>query len=153
MRNPKIITAVVTLCEAFNRTPTKATFAAYEIGLAGITPEAVERAVALCLQRMKFMPSPAEIREIAVTDGGSYETVAHQAFTVLQDTVRRLGSDYSVNFEDGAINATVRRLGGWQKCCDQAARASEFSMLVKRQSSAMPARRSSRRMPRLKQID
>jgi hypothetical protein len=119
MKNPQITSAIATLCEVFNRTPTPATFAAYEIGLSGISPQAVERAVANGLQRWKFMPSPAEIREIAITGGGSFESAADRAFTVLQDAVRRHGSDCSVNFEDGAINAAVRRLGGWWQCCDQ----------------------------------
>lgn len=119
MKNPRVTQPIATLFEAFNRRPTPATFAAYEIGLYGIAVEAVERAVSVSLQRCKFMPVPAELREIAMTNGGSYESMAERAFATLAGIVRRYGSDGSVNFADGAINATVRRLGGWKSCCDQ----------------------------------
>lgn len=118
MRNPKIVHAVAALCEAFNRTPTEATFGAYEIGLAGLTGEQVERAAALALQRCKFMPVPAELRELAAGGGQSYEAMAERAFVTLAQTIQGTGSDYSVSFQDGAINATVRLLGGWGRVCN-----------------------------------
>lgn len=121
MKDPRITKAVAALCEAFNRQPTPATFGAYEIGLAGMTPEQVERGAALALQRCKFMPAPAEIRELAIGGGQSPEAMAALAFDTLRDAVQGLGSDYSVNFSDGAINATVRMLGGWQRVCEMPA--------------------------------
>lgn len=119
MKNPRITAAVATLCEAFNRKPTPATFAAYEIGLKGLSEEQVELATAQALSKCKFMPVPAELRELAGTGGDSYESMAERAFHVLDKAVTSLGADRSVNFHDGAINAAVRLLGGWQKCCDQ----------------------------------
>lgn len=119
MKNPRITAAVATLCEAFNRKPTPATFAAYEIGLKGLSEEQVELATAQALSKCKFMPVPAELRELAGTGGDSYESMADRAFHVLDKAVTSLGADRSVNFHDGAINAAVRLLGGWQKCCDQ----------------------------------
>lgn len=119
MKSQRITAAVATLCEAFNRKPTPATFAAYEIGLKGLSEEQVEHATAMALSRCKFMPVPAELRELAGTGGDSYESMAERAFHVLDKAVTSLGGDRSVNFHDGAINAAVRLLGGWQKCCDQ----------------------------------
>lgn len=119
MKSQRITAAVATLCEAFNRKPTPATFAAYEIGLKGLSEEQVEHATAMALAKCKFMPVPAELRELAGTGGDSYESMAERAFHVLDKAVTSLGGDRSVNFHDGAINATVRLLGGWQKCCDQ----------------------------------
>lgn len=116
-RDPKVVAAVAALCEAFGRTPTEATFAAYAIGLAGVAPESVERAAAAALRRCRFMPSPAELREFAMTGGVGYEALAERAFASLRDAIRRHGADASVNFADSAINATVRRLGGWARCC------------------------------------
>jgi hypothetical protein len=119
MKSQRITAAVATLCEAFNRKPTPATFAAYEIGLKGLTEEQVEHATAMALGKCKFMPVPAELRELAGTGGESYDSMAERAFHVLDGAVSQLGGDRSVNFHDGAINAAVRLLGGWQKCCDQ----------------------------------
>lgn len=119
MKSQRITAAVATLCEAFNRKPTPATFAAYEIGLKGLSEEQVERATAMALAKCKFMPVPAELRELAGTGGESYDSMAERAFHVLDKAVSQLGGDRSVNFHDGAINAAVRLLGGWQKCCDQ----------------------------------
>lgn len=117
MKNPRIIAAVGMLCEAFNRKPTAATFAAYEIGLAGISPEAVERAVAAALQKSKFMPTPAELREFSGAGGASFDTMAERAWHQLTEAVRTLGPDKSVNFADGLINAAIRVGGGWQRLC------------------------------------
>lgn len=119
MKSQRITAAVATLCEAFNRKPTPATFAAYEIGLKGLSEEQVEHATAMALAKCKFMPVPAELRELSGTGGDSYESTAEKAFHVLDKAVSQLGGDRSVNFHDGAINAAVRLLGGWQKCCDQ----------------------------------
>jgi len=119
MKSQRITAAVAALCEAFNRQPTPATFAAYEIGLKGLSEEQVERATAMALAKCKFMPVPAELRELAGTGGESYDSMAERAFHVLDKAVSQLGGDRSVNFHDGGINAAVRLLGGWQKCCDQ----------------------------------
>jgi hypothetical protein len=88
--------AIVALCEAFNRKASPAMIAAYAMGLQGLGPDLIERACRLALQRSRFMPVPAELREMAITDGRDYGTVAEAAFRVLQ-------------------RAAVRRLGGWQR--------------------------------------
>lgn len=118
MKNPRVVNAVAMLCEAFNRKPTDATFAAYEIGLNGIGEDHVERAAAVALQRCKFMPTPAELRELAGTGGGSFESMAERAWQQFTEAVRRLGPDKSVSFQDGVINAVIRHHGGWQRVCD-----------------------------------
>lgn len=67
-----------------------------------------------------FWVPRSQLGRIWYADGGdSYESMAEKAFHVLDKAVSSLGGDRSVNFHDGAINATVRLLGGWQKCCDQ----------------------------------
>lgn len=119
MPNEKIATAITVLCEAFSRKSSAALLTAYEIGLAGLSDALVERSVRLALQRCQFMPAPAELREIAITNGTSYANIGEAAFRLLQRAVARIGPDGSVNFQDGGINATVRRLGGWAKVCSQ----------------------------------
>lgn len=111
--------AITALAESYRQTVTPGLFHGYRMGLAGLSTEAIERACALALQRCKFMPVPAELRELAGTGGESYESMAERAFHVLDKAVRHVGPDLSVNFQDGAINAAVRLLGGWQRCCNQ----------------------------------
>ena len=111
--------AITALAESYRQKVTPGLFHGYRMGLAGLSTTDIERACALALQKCKFMPVPAELRELAGTGGDSYESLAERAFHVLDKAVSSLGGDKSVNFHDGAINATVRLLGGWQKCCDQ----------------------------------
>lgn len=113
-----IINSVTALAEAFGRTATKATVGAYEIGLRGLSDEQIEAATAIALQQCKFMPVPAELRELATGHGEGYEAMGEKAFHTLKQTMQRLGPDYSVNFVDGVLNATVRLLGGWQRVND-----------------------------------
>jgi hypothetical protein len=119
MHNERIINALISLCEAFGRTASEVTIGAYEIGLAGLTAEQIEQATAMALRTKKFMPVPAELRELAASSGACYENMAERAFLALQRAVQRLGPDYSVNFHDGAINVVVRLLGGWIHICEQ----------------------------------
>lgn len=111
--------AITALAESYRQKVTPGLFHGYRMGLAGLAIADIERGCAMALQKCKFMPVPAELRELAGTGGESYESMAERAFHVLQGAVSSLGGDRSVNFHDGAINATVRLLGGWQKCCDQ----------------------------------
>jgi hypothetical protein len=140
MKNPKIAQAVAALCEAFNRKPTTATYGAYEIGLAGLTAEQVERAAALALQRCKFMPVPAELRELAVGAGQSFDAMAEHAFLTLSETVRRKSDMDSVCFADGLINATVRILGGWEALYGETMTTERFDVWFRKDFLACYAR-------------
>jgi hypothetical protein len=113
MASEALINAVIGLCEAFGRTASEATIGAYDIGLRGLSDAEIERAAALALRTCKFMPVPAELRELATGQGEGFEAMAEKAFHALKQAMQRLGPDYSVNFADGLINATVRLLGGW----------------------------------------
>jgi hypothetical protein len=115
----KFAMAITALAESYRQKVTPGLFHGYRMGLAGLSAADIERACALALQKCKFMPVPAELRELAGTGGESYDSMAERAFHVLDKAVSQLGGDRSVNFHDGAINAAVRLLGGWQKCCDQ----------------------------------
>ena len=111
--------AIQALADSYRQKSTPGMFHGYRLGLAGLSISDIERACALALQKCKFMPVPAELRELAGTGGESYDSMAERAFHVLDKAVSQLGGDRSVNFHDGGINAAVRLLGGWQKCCDQ----------------------------------
>lgn len=118
MASPKFNAAIVGLCEAFGKPASEARVGAYAIGLRSLTDERVVEAAALALERCKFMPVPAELLELAQTGGAGVDATAEQAFAALREAIQDHGADYSVSFEDGAINAAVRSLGGWQRVCD-----------------------------------
>lgn len=115
----KIAVTIAALCEAFNRSPTKATFMAYEIGLGDISDEQLDRAALATLQSasQKFMPTPGELRALALTEGRGVESRVDEAWSTLNRAIDKFGAGRSVNFRDGLINATVRMLGGWERIC------------------------------------
>lgn len=113
----RIAIAVTALAEAFRQKTTDAMLLGYQWGLDGLPIAEIERACALALQRCKFMPVPSELRELCGSAGGSFDTMAEQAWVTFVDAVRRLGPEKTVNFRDGLVNATIRAHGGWQRCC------------------------------------
>ena len=62
------------------------------------------------------MPSPAELRELAGDLGA--RDAAILAWDAFERAVVSHGGYSTVLFEDPAINATVRQLGGWERCCE-----------------------------------
>jgi hypothetical protein len=119
MANKKNITEIVSLlCEAYGRQPSPATFLAFEIGLDGISDEAAKLASQAVLQRPgKFMPAPGEVRELALSNGRGFDATVTAAWQCFVDAIASVGYTRSPNFVDGLINATVRHLGGWERCC------------------------------------
>ena len=115
-RKREIVTIVTMLAEAMNKSVTPETFAIWEIGLAGIELAAIKRAVELWVKRSRFMPTPADIREMA----GEIrpDDRAQQAWIIVERAVRRVGAYKTVSFDDIAINATLRSLGGWVRVCE-----------------------------------
>jgi len=107
----RLVELVAGLCEAFNRTPTKATFEGYTIGLEDIPLPAIEGAVRRALRELRFMPTAAELRELAGDLSSSDRAV------IAWDCVLKhlhLGPYKHVSFvDDRIINATIRNMGGW----------------------------------------
>lgn len=114
-----VMTSVGVLAEAFGRTATEATIAAYTIGLGGLSPRQIENATGKALRSCKFMPTPAELRELSgelkLTDR------AEIAWACFERAVTQHGGYRSVCFDDPAINATIQSLGGWTACCEMPA--------------------------------
>ena len=111
----RVAVVVGVLCEAYRQTATEVTIRAYEMGLDGLTAEHIEEAVRLALQRLKFMPTPAELRDLV--GGPKPEDRAQLAWAAFERAVVRIGAYRTVDFDDALINATVRSLGGWERCC------------------------------------
>lgn len=111
-----IAAAVTLLAEGYNRQATKATFHAYIAGLEGLTVAQIEDGVNRALRECKFMPSPAELRELSGELKGQDRAV--KAWMAFESAVQTQGGYRSVDFDDVVINATVRSLGGWSYVCD-----------------------------------
>ena len=57
--------AMLALCSAFNREADRPFLMAYEMGLEGLTSQQIERAVRESILTSRFMPTVAELRELA----------------------------------------------------------------------------------------
>lgn len=102
---------IATLCETFQREASAATIEAYWLGLEDLTLEAVEHGARRALRECEFMPAPARLRALS----GMTTTAdrAELAWERVLFAIRSAGGWESVDFEDPAINAAVRGIGGW----------------------------------------
>jgi len=75
---------------------------------------AIEQAITTC----KFFPKPAEIIEIIKAAQVAREKDPAVAWEELQDAMAIHDYDSDVQFDDGAIVAAVRGLGGWEGLCN-----------------------------------
>lgn len=117
-RKERFATAIVGLFESYRQKASDALLRIWFQALGDIPPDVLDAAVVQAIQKLKFMPTVAELRELAGTGGGSFEAMAERAWQQFTEAVRRLGPDKSVNFQDGVINAVIRHHGGWQRVCD-----------------------------------
>lgn len=95
----------------------RAMFMGYWLGLCDIALDAVRHGVERAIKTCKFMPSPAELREL------SGEMKPEQRAIIAWDAFRKamssVGWYQSVEFDDPLIHATVRNLGGWCKVIER----------------------------------
>lgn len=118
----ELLTAMaVTLPPRADLTP--AAFMGYWLGLRDLPLEAFEQAVAMALETCKFLPAPAELRELAGVLRPDDRAVL--AWDAVQKAYRDHGADYSLNFDDPAVNATLRSLGGLEAFADRMERDEE----------------------------
>jgi hypothetical protein len=108
---------VSVLASTFQRQVTPAMLQGYLIGLSGMALEDVKQATQTALRTCKFMPAPAELRELA--GDAKPEDAALIAWEIATRAVASVGWYGSVQFEDPAITATIRSLGGWQRFCER----------------------------------
>jgi hypothetical protein len=105
---------VTMLAETFGRKASPGLFKAYELGLADLSAGQVTWAATQALTKCRFMPPPAELREMLFV---KTEDRAVKAWLAFERAVVHHGYLRSVTFDDVVINATVRALGGWEACC------------------------------------
>lgn len=124
MESPKkwaaeVAKCIGTLASVFNFECDELAVEAYRMGLEGVASSAIRKATAAILQSpdWKFMPKPGELRSLALTGGQKPEQLTDAAWVALGKAIDRYGSTKSVNFHDAMLNATVKILGGWPRCC------------------------------------
>lgn len=107
--------AIIALAEMFRKQLSEPGLRLYAAAIADIPANIVETAVCESAKSCKFMPTPAELRELAgearIDDRA---TLAWEAFS---RAVASVGYYKSPDFDDPIINATVRTLGGWERWC------------------------------------
>ncbi len=108
-----LIEAVAT---TFGKQIDKAMLLGYWMGLNDLSEEQLERACMRAIRTCKFMPKPAELRELTGALSASAQAVL--AFHDVEKALGSCGYYRSPNFEDKVINATIRNLGGWMRICD-----------------------------------
>lgn len=87
----------------------------YYVALQDLDEQAWQRATARALRELKFFPRPAELRELAGEHSSNDRVIA--AWTEAMTAAASVGGWSSVDFEDPAINAAVRSMGGWIRFC------------------------------------
>lgn len=113
---PRFAGAIGALAEAYRQTISTATIKAYEMGLDDLSIDQIEHAVRKAMRTCKFFPAPIELRELAGELSGSNRAIV--AWEEFERAVVRHGGYRSVRFTDPILTATIRNLGGWQRCCE-----------------------------------
>lgn len=116
------------LAELYGKALSQPGLILYVHALRDVDADAVEQAAAKAAQQCKFMPLPVELRELA--GDARPEDRALLAWEVFASAVEGVGWYHSPDFDDPIINATVRSLGGWQKCCETP--SSEFDKWLRK---------------------
>lgn len=122
---------VTVLAEAFGKKTSHGMFEAYRLGLRGLSSEQVQAATQSALERCRFMPAPAELRDMVYLRP---EDRAVKAWLAFGAAVTQYGYIASVTFDDPIINAAIRALGGWQHVCSMP--ASEFDAFLPKRFEA-----------------
>lgn len=124
---------IAALALAFGKESPTAMLLGYAMGLDDITTPELKRAVQRAMKECKFMPVPMELRELAGIATGSQR--AALAFDIFANAVSIHGVYASVTFDDPLINATVRNLGGWERCCNVGAEedVSKFDVWLRKE--------------------
>jgi hypothetical protein len=102
------------LAAAFRTETSPALFESYWMGLDDLPLNAVLAAVKQAARKCRFMPVPAELRELA---GAGGQAAVLDAWQAVVGAIRSVGHYRSVDFGP-VVNAVVRNLGGWRRLCD-----------------------------------
>lgn len=112
----KFAESIVAMAATFGREVDQPALLGYWYGLCDLNVDDVQRAIIAGIRTKKFMPAVAELRELAGELPPA--TRALVAWDALCRAVAEHGGYRSVAFDDPALTASIRQLGGWQRICD-----------------------------------
>lgn len=107
------------LSEVFSKELSDAAVMAYEHVMQTLTDQEFRKAVNVALEDCRFMPTPAELRELA----GKGKTIKPEAaigamFDAIVRKVKSWGRYRAFSFDDPVCCAAIRRLGGISRIAD-----------------------------------
>jgi hypothetical protein len=111
----KLLSLIASLAATFNREGDYPMYRGYEMGLADLALADVKRAAVRAIRECRFMPSVAELRELAGVIPPTDRAI--KAWDAFAKGIAEHGYYASVDFDDPLINATARSLGGWEHSC------------------------------------
>lgn len=119
-RPEQILECVTILAEAWRQKITPITVRAYELGLSDLHIDAVKRGVMAAIRDCQFMPSVHELRKLAGAADTRIDVKDRPllAWQAVRGAISKVGAYDSPAFDDAAVNATIRELGGWLLLCD-----------------------------------
>lgn len=83
-----------------------------------LTVDQFQNAIVRFVRESTEFPSPAEIRRYAGIQGLESEDRADMAWRAVFSAIAKVGAYETVSFDDPAINAAIRGIGGWVALCD-----------------------------------
>lgn len=104
------------LAATFQTEIDEAGIAGYWMSLSDLPMPKVKKAIEIASRECKFMPKAAELREFAGDMSLHHRAVI--AYDHLARAIEHVGGNKSIDFDDKALNATIRAMGGWPAICD-----------------------------------
>ncbi len=95
----------------YNKEIDKVLLRVYWAALKDVSIDELEKAAYSHIALEKWFPKPCELRRIDAT------AVSFRAWDTAITAAERVGAYKTVDFEDQAINATIRFMGGWRQFC------------------------------------
>lgn len=116
---PEFLTVLQALAATFNRECDEPMMMGYEMGLDDLPLSTIKVAARRAMRECQRMPSVSELRELVGAAAPSAQDRALAAWGAVQAAMVKHDFYHSVDFDDPAINATLRVMGGWQAFCER----------------------------------
>ena len=110
----KLIEMVGAIAEARRQPMSTTALHLYVMALDDLPFARVQAALLEANRVARFLPTPPELRELA---GAGERQRIDRAWELVRRAIRQVGHYVTVDFQDPAINAVLRRMGGWPRVC------------------------------------
>ena len=106
---------VLALAATFRVEATASLKVGYWLGLRDLSLSQLQTAVGKAMATCRYMPTPRELRDLAGIMSADQRAIV--AWNAVKQAIREQGRYRSIDFDDPAVNAAVRSLGGWPRLC------------------------------------